>query len=67
MVSLSVVGFKVLKMAIKRGYFFFLIKRQNDECDVRNFRRFLFVMSPDVPAFKVLTSDFKFGIGVNEY
>ena len=28
-------------------------KRQNGECNVRKFRRFLFGMSPDVPAFKV--------------
>ena len=30
---------------------------------------FLFGMSPDVPAFKVriLTNDFKFWIGANEY
>ena len=48
--------------------FFFLIKRQNGKCNVRNFRLFLFVMSPDELAFKVriLTSDFKFRIGVNE-
>ena len=48
---------------------FFLTKKQNDECYVRNFRRFLFGMSPDVPAFKipVFTSDFKFWIGENEY
>ena len=39
----------------------------DDIDDVRNFRRFLFGMSPDVPAFKVcvFTSDFKlFWIGV---
>ena len=43
------------------------MKRQNGECNVRIFRRFLFGMSPDVRAFKVLvlTSHFKFGI--NEY
>ena len=48
---------------------FFSMKRQNGECNVRNFRRVLFGMSPDVPAFKarVFTSDFKFRIGVNEY
>ena len=43
-------------------FFFFLIRIQNGECNVRNFRRFLFGMSPDVPAFRVcvFTSDFKF-------
>ena len=42
--------------------FFFQIKKQNGEWNVRNFRRFLFGMSPDVPEFqvRVLTSDFKF-------
>ena len=36
---------------------------------VRNFRRFLFSTSPDIPEFKVrvFTSDFKFWIEVNEY
>ena len=36
-------------------------KKQNGDCNVRNFRRFLFGMSPDVPTVKVcgLTSDFK--------
>ena len=53
---------KVLRMAIQFEYFFFLIRRHNDECNVRKFRRFLFGMNPDVPAFKVrvLTSDFEF-------
>ena len=48
---------------------FVLLKRQNGECNVRNFRRFLFGMSPDVPVFevRVLESDLKFWIGVNEY
>ena len=35
-------------------YFFFLIKIQHGEFFVRKFRRFLFDMSPYVPAFKVL-------------
>ena len=29
-------------------------QRQTDECNVRNTRQFLFGMSPDIPAFKVL-------------
>ena len=48
-----IVDSKVLRVAIQFEVFFFLIKRQNGECNVRNFRRFLFGMSPDVPAFKV--------------
>ena len=65
---IKVADSKVLRMAIQFEYFF-LIKRQNGECNVRNFRRFLFGMSPDIPAFKVcfFTSDVKFSIGVNEY
>ena len=61
MVSSRVVDFKVLWMAIQFEYFFFLIKRQNCESNIYNFRRFLFGMSPDEPAFKVrvFTSDFK--------
>ena len=49
-------------------YFFFQI-RQNGKCNVINFKWFLLVMTPDVPAFKVaiFTSDFKIGIGVNDY
>ena len=41
----------------------FMRKEQNDNCDVRKLRRFLFAMSSDVPAFKVrvLTSDFCIG------
>ena len=37
-------------------------KSQNGECNVRNFRRFFFGMSFDVPAFKVrmFASDFDF-------
>ena len=60
MVSLRVIDSKVLWMATQFEYFF-LIKRQNGECNVRNFRRFFFGMSPDVPAFKIciFTSDFK--------
>ena len=39
---------------------FFSDKRHNSECNFGNFRRFLFGMSPDVPAIKVhvLPSDF---------
>ena len=57
MVSSRVVDSKVLRMAIQFDY----LKRQNGECNVRN-KRFLFGMSPDVPAFKVhvFTSDSKF-------
>ena len=67
MVSSRVVDSKVPRMVIQREYFFFLIKMQKGECNVRNFRRFLFGMNPDVPAFKlrVLTSDFKFHMEVN--
>ena len=74
MVSSREVGSKVLRMPIQFEvffffFFFFMIKMQNGECNVKNFRRFLFGLSPDVPAFKVLvlTGDFKFWIGVNEY
>ena len=61
MVSSRVVDSKILRMVIQFD-FFFLIRRQNGECNVRSFREFLFGMSPDVPAFKVhiFTSDFKF-------
>ena len=38
----------------KEVWVFFLIKRQNGEIYIRNFRQFLFGMSPDVPAFKFL-------------
>ena len=39
-----------------------MIKRQNGECYARNFRWFLFGVSPDVWAFEVgiFTNDFKF-------
>ena len=59
-VSSRVVDSKVLRMTIRSV--FLLRKRQNGECNVRNFRRFLFGKSPDVPAFKVhvFTSDFRF-------
>ena len=67
MVSSRVADFKVPRIAIQFEYF--SDKRQNDECNVRNFRRFLFDMSPDVPAFtvRIFTTDFKFWIEVNEY
>ena len=57
-VHLIVVVVKVLRKAIP--FEFFLIKRQNGDCNVRNFRWFLFGMSPGVPAFKVrvFTSDY---------
>ena len=44
-------------------------KKQNSDCNVRTFRRFLFGMSPDVPIVKVcvLTGDFKFWIEVNGF
>ena len=76
MVSSREVGSKVLRMPIQFEFcfffcffFFFNDKNANGECNVKNFRRFLFGLSPDVPAFKVLvlTGDFKFWIGVNEY
>ena len=59
-VSSNVVDFKVLSTAIKCEYFFFLIKTQNGECNIRNFKQFLLGISPDIPAFKlrVFTSDF---------
>ena len=50
MVSLRVVDSKVIQF----GYFFFLIRRQNVECNIKNLRRFLFGISLDVLAFKVL-------------
>ena len=60
MVSSKAADSKVFRMAIQFEYLFFLIKRQNGECNVANFRRFLFGMGPDVPTFKVgiFTSDF---------
>ena len=62
MVSSRVVVSKVFRMAIRFEYFFFLIRRQNGECNVRNFRRFLYGTRPDVLAFKVsvFTSDIEF-------
>ena len=63
MVSSRVLDSKVLRIAIQFQYFF-LIRRQNGECNVRNFRRFLFGMSLDVPAFKVhvFTRDLNFDL-----
>ena len=48
---------------------FFLIKRQNCECNVRNFRWIFFGMSPDILEFKVhvLQVAFTFGIGVKDW
>ena len=53
-------------MAIHFEYFF-LIKRQNGECNVRNFRRILFGTSHDLTAFevRVFTGDLRFWIVVN--
>ena len=44
-------------------------KRQNGECNIRNFKRFLFGMSPDIPAFKVrfLQVTLNFELEVNYY
>ena len=57
---------EVLWMSIQ--FDFFLTNRQNGECYVRNFRWFLFRITPDpnIPIFKVriFTSDIKFWIGV---
>ena len=52
-VSSGVVDSKVLRIHGHSVSVFFLIRRQNGKCNVRNFRRFLFGMSPDVLAFKV--------------
>ena len=62
MASSKAVYSKVLRMAIQFEYFFFVMKRQNGECNAINHVEFLFGMSFDVPAFKVrvFTSDFKF-------
>ena len=65
------------RLAIQFEYIF-LIKnkqtnkqkqKQNGTWNVRNFRQFIFGMSPDVPAFKVrvFTSDFEFWFWVTEY
>ena len=45
----------------------FIRKWQNGECNVRNFRRFFFGMSSDVPAFKVrvFASDFECLINIS--
>ena len=52
---------KIPRMVIQFEYFF-LIEKQNGESNVTNFRRFLFGVSPEVPAFKagVFPSDFNF-------
>ena len=44
-------------------------KKQNGDRNVRNFRRFLFGMSPKVSPVKVrvLTNDFTFLKGINKY
>ena len=61
MVSSREVDSKLLRMSIHFEYYF-LIRRQNGKCNVRNFKQFLFGMSPDVPAFKghIFTSDVRF-------
>ena len=68
MISVIVLDYKVLRMAIQ--FDFFPQRSQNGECNVRIFRRFFFNgMSPDVPSFKVrvFINTLKFWIGVNEY
>ena len=61
MVTLKVVDYKVLRMAIQFKFFFFSFsfsdKKVNGKCDVRYLRRFLFGMSPD-PVF-IKTSYFE--------
>ena len=47
--SSRVVDSTVLRMDIQFEYFF-SDKKENGECNVRNFRRFLFSMSPDSPS-----------------
>ena len=56
MISSKVAGSKVLRMAIHFEYCFFDIKkkRQNGECNVRNFRWFPFGVSPNVSAFNIV-------------
>ena len=68
MVSFGVVDSNVPRIVIQFEYLV-LLKRQNGEWNVRNFRGFLFGMSPDVQVFKVrvLESDFRSWIGVNGY
>ena len=63
-VSSRVASSKVLRMAIRDEYFFFPDKKAKLRMYVRNFRRFLFDMSPDTPAFKVLVviGDFEFDL-----
>ena len=71
MVSLGEVDSKALSMAIlmhskvcepNSMWQYFYEKWQNGECNVRNFRRFFFGMSSDVPEFKIhdFASDFEF-------
>ena len=71
MISSRAVDSKVLRMAIQFEYFFFLIKRQNGEHNDRNFRRFLFGMSPNVMAskstFLQVTLNFELESTTNEY
>ena len=68
MASFRGVDSKVLRMTLQINYFC------EEKCKMANvmletLERFLCGMSPEVPAFKVrvLKSDFKFWIGVNEY
>ena len=60
MVSSKEIDSKVLRMSIKFKYCY--EKRQNGECNVRNYRRVFFGMSSDVPAFnvRVLDSGYEF-------
>ena len=52
MLSLRSVVFRALSMTDEFEYLLFLIKKQNGEFDVRNFRWFLFGVSPNIPEFK---------------
>ena len=53
MVTLRVIAFRMTQDGISFIRVFFLIKRQNGECNVR---QILFEASPDVLAFKVRDS-----------
>ena len=60
MVLSRVVDSKVLRFPLSLSMF--SEKGKNGDCDVTNFRRFLFGMSPDVLTFKfhAFTGNFKF-------
>ena len=55
MVLLQKVDSEVLRMAIQLKVFLNNKSKQNGNCNVRNFRWFLYGMNPDVPTFKELT------------